>query len=146
MDNASTTDTTPAPKKPRKKLQKRLKYRPEVVNIILESLRNLSSRRVAHTLAGIGESTFYDWLVEHPEFKQQVEQAEAEACQEAVKSLKKYSKEDWRCAAWVIERKDQHWQKVERVDHTTGGQAITFTLDLGRELNADEDPEAEPNE
>ena len=119
------------------------KYNPKTVKAITDALKEGNTRRTAFRLVGIGESTFYDRLVEHPEFKLAVEEAEAKALSEAVSCLKRAALTDWKAAAWVLERREPEWQKIEKVDHTSNGKTITFTIDFGRELKPEDDEDEE---
>ena len=116
-------------KKPAKKVGK---YAPELVKKILDCLREGNTRTTAAHIANIGVSTFYDWLVEKPEFKKAVEQVEADSVSELVSKIKKAGDKDWRALSFLLERRSPEWNKQDKVDVTSNQKEIVFTIDLGR--------------
>lgn len=122
------------------------KYNPKTLKIIFEALKEGNTRTTAFKLAGIGVSTGFEWLAEKEDFRQQVEEAEAKALSDAVTCLKRASLTEWKAAAWFLERKEAEWHKVEKIDHTTNGKEIIFTIDFGRELTPEDDEDAEDEE
>ena len=112
------------------------KYNPTNVGIILKALEECNTKRTAYQLAGVAESTFYEWLKEKPEFKAAVERAEAVALETLVLTIKKASIKDWRAALELLKRRGgEEWQEKTRTDITSGDEKIEFTIDLGRTIN-----------
>lgn len=54
-----------------------MKYTPEKVDEICQYLREGDTQKAAHTKAGVGESTFYEWL-QKVEFAEKVKKAQDE--------------------------------------------------------------------
>lgn len=100
------------------KLGRPTKYTPERVELILTYLRQGNTRKTAGRASGISHETFSQWLREHPDFSEQVTQAEQEAVAKAVEMvLSAAFKGQWGAAAWWLERRHpQEWGKVDRLE------------------------------
>ena len=101
------------------------KLTPEVHAALVESLSNGSYVASACAAAGIHRKTFYEWMreAEKPEasdalraFAADVHRAVGTSENELVEIIKKASFEDWRAAAFLIERRHpKRWnEKSER--------------------------------
>ena len=79
---------------------------------------------------GIHEATFYRWL-RHPApryraFSEAVERAREEAYLGAVANLRAAMREDWRAAAWYLERRHpEEWGRPYRDPERYGRVAVT---------------------
>lgn len=107
-----------------------LKLTADRITKIAKALRDGAYREQAATLAGIGRSTFYAWL-ERAEADREtdtpspfrdlldaVTRAEADAEAKAVGYVRVQAKQDWRAAAWFLERKYPHrWGRRLEVKH-----------------------------
>lgn len=101
---------------------------------IVEALRAGNTRRAAAAYAGIGESTFHEWLQrgrgQHPErtqepifaaFAEAVEKAEADSEVAHVALIHKAAREgQWTASAWWLERRrpDDYGRKVAIKDES----------------------------
>src|SRR6267142_3601228 len=91
----------------------RPKLDPATTQRIVDLIRAGNYLEVAATAAGIHRSTLYRWLRHGREqkrgryrmFLSQVEKAQAEAESRDVALIAKAASEDWRAAAWRLERK-----------------------------------------
>lgn len=71
--------------------------------------------RVAAVAEGISEASLHRWRKEIPEFAEMVEQAIAVSEAKLIQKLS--TNEDWRAAAWILERRfPEHWTKKEHID------------------------------
>lgn len=96
---------------------------------IIEALKKGNYKETAAAAAGIGESTFYNWLQRgdrekeqgettiYTEFLEAIKKAEAEAEMHNIALIRDAAPTNWQAAAWLEERKHpQRWGK--RVQHT----------------------------
>ena len=81
----------------------------------------------AAAFAGIGQSTFYDWLKRaeqeeeggpHRAFSDTIKKALAQAEIRLVLQIAKAAETQWYAAAWLLERRwRQHWARNEWADY-----------------------------
>ncbi len=91
----------------------RPKLEPATTQRVVELIRAGNYLEVAATAAGIHRSTLYRWMRHgrdqkrgrYRKFLNQVEKAQAEAESRDVALIAKAASEDWRAAAWRLERK-----------------------------------------
>jgi transposase len=89
---------------------KRYKYSPKKLDSIKQSLHGGASISGACGAAGISVKTFYRWKDEIPEFREMVEASQAAAEKALLKKI--LASEDWRAAAWILERRyPDEWAK-----------------------------------
>ena len=85
-----------------------MKYCPEIVEKICNSLENLSGRVKAAEAAGICYDTFLEWM-NKPEFSESVKRAENKANEKikskAIMKIVSAMDDQWTAAAWMLERK-----------------------------------------
>jgi len=77
------------------------------------------SSRSRSGCSGIGERTFYDWMERYPAFAAAVHRARAKAKMKLVRVIIDQAPDDWRAAAWALERsypKEYARVTVERVE------------------------------
>ena len=98
-----------------------MKYKPEVVETILDALRKGNGRTVACQGAGINYQTFLNWLEdpEKIEFLESVKKAEAEGHsfdEDLYKGVVKKAAENgtWQAGAWMLERKHGYTAKINQ--------------------------------
>lgn len=98
-----------------------MKYKPEIVNVLLESLRNGNGRFASCAKAGIGYQTFLDWLADErkPEFSESVKKAEQAGIkfdEEMYRGVIKKAAAggQWQAGAWMLERKHGYSAKINQ--------------------------------
>ena len=102
------------------------KLTPELQKRITDAIQGGVDKKVAAAMAGIAESTFYDWLdqgrkpdalPEFSEFSESIERAEAEA--EVVKVSRisiAANNGNWKAASWWLERKHpERWSETKKL-------------------------------
>ena len=102
------------------------KLTPELQKRITDAIQGGVDKKVAAAMAGIAESTFYDWLdqgrkpdalPEFSEFSESIERAEAEA--EVVKVGRisiAANNGNWKAASWWLERKHpERWSESKKL-------------------------------
>ena len=80
------------------------KFTTERQERILRSIRAGNYVETAALAAGIGKSTFYDWLDRFPDFADAVQKARAEAEARYVAVIEQATETSWQAAAWWLER------------------------------------------
>jgi hypothetical protein len=71
---------------------------------ILDAIRAGNHIQTAALAAGVGRSTFYEWLERFPDFADAVKSARAEAETRYVAVIEKAAATSWQAAAWWLER------------------------------------------
>jgi len=88
-----------------------MKYCPEIIEKICNSLENLSGRVKAAEAAGISYDTFLRWMRDESkaEFSESVKSAENKANEKikskAIMKIVSAMDDQWTAAAWMLERK-----------------------------------------
>ena len=94
------------------------KITPELVELIIEHLKEGNYDVVAAQAAGITRQTFYRWIRKGKtekegiffDFYQAVEEAKAAGETELLHTIRKASTRSWTAAAWILERsRPQRW-------------------------------------
>lgn len=112
------------------KLGRPSKLTPEVKRRFIEAIRAGSHYEPACQYAGIDYKTFRDWMQrgqgvhparssaqEYVDFAAEVMRAEAEGELQCIAAIKGATKEDWRPAAWMLERRHaERWSKSEKIE------------------------------
>lgn len=99
------------------------KYNTKTVNLIQLKLKEGCTKKQAAVLAGIDESTFYDWVSSKPKFSQSVEQAIEEYKEKLIKVINVGSISKPMVALTVLARRwPEEWGG--RFDITSGGEKI----------------------
>lgn len=115
----------------------------EVTNRICLAIRAGNYSKVAAAMAGISETTYYKWLEmsdkpnakkEYKEFRESIEQAEAEAEVAAIARIRQAADNgDWKAAGWYLERKHgERWGRNDKIRQEITGfvtQSIDVTFD-----------------
>jgi len=82
---------------------------------ICSNIASGNTLRAAALAEGISEATFHRWRNEKADFAKMVEQAIGVSEASLVQKLT--SSEDWRAAAWILERRfPQTWSKKDHID------------------------------
>jgi hypothetical protein len=99
-----------------------MKYKPEIVDKLLESLRKGNGRFASCKIAGICYDTLLDWInPDSPRFKSDFSESLKKAEQDGINYdeeqykgvIKKAAAEGaWQAAAWMLERKHGYSAKV----------------------------------
>src|SRR5712692_6482777 len=100
------------------------KWTPALQAQIVETIRAGSYAEVAARHVGIASSTFYDWMKRggegdrrFSEFSEAIGEAEAFAHARAVTIIAKAMADDWKAAAWYLERKyHDEWGRRDKLD------------------------------
>jgi hypothetical protein len=102
-----------------------MKYTPELIEQLIKYIEAGNYYKTACEAVGLGESTFYEWLKEKPEFLESIKKAEAQAIVRNLTIIQLAAKKNWQAAAWFLERKDfKNWGKKELVGGIEDGAPI----------------------
>src|SRR5437773_3263998 len=143
--------TGPGPRQERETVAKttgrKTKLSPDLQKRLLDAIAAGNYIHTACAAVGIGESTYFKWLErgragESPyrEFIEALTRAEQQAIVSLVEIVRSHAIEDWRAAAFLLERRQKKdWGRHETLDAT-----VTTKLDedlerrllKGREANA----------
>ena len=97
----------------------------EVHSTIVSAIEEGNYAKVAAESAGIDESTFYRWMREGEtaqsgkmrQFYQSVTRAQGESETTLLSRVSKASKEDWRAATWLLERRfSSRWANTQKIE------------------------------
>ena len=103
------------------------KLTPEVQDRIIQALKAGNYVETAAEYAGIGKTTFYRWMEQgakasrgiYREFRDAVTRARAEAEARNVAIIQKAAPDDWRAAAWWLERAfPDRWGPRQKLEHS----------------------------
>jgi type IV secretory pathway TrbF-like protein len=101
------------------------KCTPEVIEKICNYLRQGNTRKTSAILAGIGQSTLYEWFDSNPELLDTIKRAEEEAVAMHVQTIQQASQANWQASAWWLERRrKEDFGKQDRLDVTTNGKDL----------------------
>lgn len=108
------------------------KYTPDRVKRIIDALAAGNTRGCSAAYGGITMETLLQWEKRYSEFSEQTKDAEARAEVAHVANIAKASREGiWTASAWWLERrKHKDWGKLDRVDLTSDGQRIAFSINV----------------
>lgn len=81
-----------------------MKYGPAISKAICDHVAMGVSQRDAAALEDIRESTFYQWVKDHPEFSEALEKARLRCKARNIKIIQKAAITKWTAAAWHLER------------------------------------------
>lgn len=96
---------------------RKTKYTDEVVQKIIEVIRETGGDKEGYTSAGIHSATFYKWINEKPEFKEAIAQAKVEYRESCPPVLIRQAKKAF--ADYLFNRVEETWTSFERgVDET----------------------------
>ncbi len=107
-----------------------MKYSSVKTKEICQYLEEGLSREDAWTLAGIGKSTFYEWM-EKPDFPDSIKKAELKGKREHILNIKKASEQHWTASAWFLERRYfEEFGNKSKFEHTGKGGGPILLIDL----------------
>lgn len=112
------------------------KYTEERVRLIVNAVEQGVPYRHAAAIAGITESTFFDWLNRKPQFSEAIKSAEGRAVAGRLARIRKAEDDHWQSAAWWLERKyPQEFGKTVEEKHFTGkdGGPLEITIGIRRD-------------
>ena len=93
-----------------------MKYTPELVSELIKYIEAGNYQKTACEAVGLGETTFYEWMKEKPEFAESIKKAKSKAIARNVMIIQKAAQTSWQAAAWFLERKDyERWGRKELV-------------------------------
>lgn len=126
------------------------KLTPARLERILYAVRLGAARHTQAKVGGISESCLQSWIAkgkaaksgEYRDFLDRLDEAEAEGELTMLGRIDEASLNDWRAAAWRLERTDpERFGKQDRIDLTTKGQSLLGAI-IAAESAADEDEDA----
>lgn len=83
------------------------KFEQERLDIIYKAVSQGMTIKSACSLAGITQTTFYDWVTNKPEFTALIKKAESEMKERALKVINQAAQNgQWQAAAWLLERRE----------------------------------------
>lgn len=119
MTRKKTPDTAPS------SLGRPTKLTPDVQTRLEAALKAGATQELAAMRAGIGVSTFYAWKKKAEEgdadFKDFLDVIDSAAAEGAMKALEKITAamdDDWKAAAWILERRYPEMYGRQRIEHT----------------------------
>jgi hypothetical protein len=98
-------------------------YNESVKNRIVEALQKGHFISEACALAGISTQSFYKWYnlgvegdARYTDFSDAIDEAQAQAVTDALTDIREAGRDDWRAAAWFLERRSRKWAKNLEVE------------------------------
>ena len=88
-----------------RKMGRPSKLTPEVQKRILTLIRAGNTFHDSAIGAGVGESTFFQWKRENPEFLAALKKAEVQFIDRNLAIIQKATNKAWTAAAWLLERR-----------------------------------------
>ena len=107
------------------------KYTPERAERVLAALKIGVPRRHAAAYAGVSEDTLLRWIKRYADFAARVDEAEAQAVATWA-SVVHYAasvQQDWRAAAWLLERRAPQEYQMHRLDVAASGEIKIVIVD-----------------
>jgi hypothetical protein len=115
----------------------------ETIDKICLAIRAGNYAKIAAQMAGIGESTYYEWLsiakepdcdVLFTELAESIQRAEADAEVAAVALIRQAANNgSWQAAGWLLERKNgERWGRNDKLRQEitgTNGEPISVSID-----------------
>jgi predicted DNA-binding protein (UPF0251 family) len=77
---------------------------PQVIELLCRIISEGHTHKTAYSAMAVSRDTFYRRLARDVNFRDKVARAETEAKKSLVSTVKRHSKDDWRAAAWILER------------------------------------------
>ena len=150
MNEKNKKKSTSSKTKKTKSKQMNNKYTTLRANQICEQIAKGLPMIQSAIACNISKATFYRWREEKPEFEEMVTQAVAVS---EARLLNKISdSEDWRAAAWVMERRfPDRWTKKDKVEmnlnRSEGLKEIVMMFEQTNDLveSVDEPSDDDPN-
>jgi len=105
------------------KVGRKTTYNEIVKNRIIDALLKGHFISEACALAGISTASFYKWYnlgldgdPVYKEFSDAIDEAQAQAVTDALTDIREAGRDDWRAAAWFLERRSRKWAKNLEVE------------------------------
>ena len=118
------------------------KLTPEVQDIIVDGINAGLTLRLTCARAGVGRTTFYDWLEKGEaaksgalmEFSDAVSRAKADSALRLVSQITLQAPTDWRAAAFLLERRfpDDYGKRSEVTGKPKSTEGMTMQQRNGR--------------
>jgi len=106
-----------------------MKYSKEITEEICKYLRAGNSQKDSAVLAGIGESTYYEWM-DNPEFAEPIKKAEQECKSRNIAIIQKAAEKSWQAGAWWLERKYNSEFALKQINELTGKDGEKLTINI----------------
>lgn len=91
------------------------------IELVCEAIELGATYELAAKYAGISYQTFNEWHKSKPVFSEALERAEGRAALKWLSKIEQQAQDDWRAAAWKLERRyPQQYGKVTH-EHVGGG-------------------------
>ena len=88
------------------------KYLPQLESVLIGG----ATIKDACAYVGIGQSSFYEWTRDYPQFSEAIEKARASAKVACVTQIRQAAKSEWQAAAWFLERSDpSNWGRKDMI-------------------------------
>ena len=98
-------------------------YNEQIKNRIVTALKLGHFIIDACMLAGISTQSYYKWYnlgvdgdERYTDFTSAVDEAQAEAINNALGNIRAAGERDWKAEAWFIERRNKLWQKIDKLE------------------------------
>jgi transposase len=105
------------------------KYTPERIKAITDAVLQGVPYRHAAAIAGITETTFYEWMNKKPAFAEAIKEAEAKAVAGRIARIRLAEGDHWQAAAWWLERKyPQEFGRTVQEQQHSGSIRREFVL------------------
>lgn len=121
------------------------KYTKARAATICGAIKAGNTRKVAAALAGVGESTVFDWLARFQSFRSAMQKAEAEAESHHVDRIVQAANDGtWQASAWWLERRRRDdWGRRVTLDLSEEIREMVATAGLGDDVEAEALAEAQ---
>ena len=90
------------------------KYNPGTLHRLFTALASGLTIKASCEAAGIMRSTFFAWHYDKPEFADLVHKAQTKAAPALVEIIQNHAFDDWKAAAWLLERRDRVGRPTSR--------------------------------
>ena len=124
---------------------KRTKYCAEIVDAICDGLMAGLTIKSVCGIVNISEQTYYDWIKKYPDFEEAVNSTRPAFEAQMLEIIKQKAHEDWRAAAWILERRyPREWGARRELDvnvNKTDGteQVLSFIKQAQEKLKSPAD-------
>lgn len=111
---------------------RKTKYTPETVKKLTQALELGATHELACGFAGIGVSTFHEWMNEKPEFAELIKLSEGKAAYKWLEKIEQAASDgNWQAAAWKLERRypSAYGRQVQDLNVNVTKVALKWTPD-----------------
>jgi hypothetical protein len=106
-----------------------MKYTDDTVKSIVNNLRSGNTQRDSALLAGISESTFYEWM-KYPEFSESIKRAEKECKARNIAIIQQAATKSWQAAAWYLERRYNDEYALKQINEHQGKDGKPIAINV----------------